>query len=1019
MNTDIIELLGFENGIVDVKHAQNESLSSLKARIIKQARDLNFSIDKIYFSGEFPSVYLKKVEQFDELTLRGIQKIHKDIWNQRRVPFLYVESHTEIRVYNCYEQPINPKDPDRSITDLELIKAKRDVEKDLKELKEVFGQVSIDSGDFWRQYEYAKYLDHRKRVDKVLINNLKETRGQLINRGVPVDIVHDLLLRSLFLLYLEDRKATDKNFYSQYSQGAKSYFDILENIEATYELYGKLDRSFNGNLSPVSPAERNIVSEHHLKQIRDCFWDDKSNTEQGQMELFCWRIFDFSIISIELLSEIYEEFLSTEQGEDATSSDGAYYTPHVLVEFILNKKLPWADVDNKDYNIKVIDPTCGSGIFLVESFNRLVDRWEYQYPNRKVDFDILKKLVLDNIFGIEINPDAIKVAAFSIYLAMLDKLDPKTLWQNNTFPYLIYDPNNSDGNSQGGNLFLMSSLSDGPFLDQEYDLVVGNPPFKRGGLNQEVRRYLDNLGFAQEQVLAFIHRSAQLCSNGKIALVSASKILFNTTNGYQNFRQYLFNKLHVESIYNFSVLRKAKQKYGGNLFASAVGPACVIFYQNYLPEEATESLLYCVPKTPTKSKIVDGIAIDYTDIKYLPRDECKNPESKIWKVAMWGTRKDYSFIKSMSNYISVGECLENREKEEQWHLGVGFQTSYPSDKPDDEIKTIPYMDASNIERYYSKIENTKPISKTMFRRLGNKQAYKAPHVLIKEGQSEKKFCASFLDFDCSFTSTVFGINSATSSDELKVLTAYLNSSFSSYFLFLTASSWGVERERVKPNEIFELPGISFNLNTKTKEYLINCLDDIIRLKKDWIIRSVDISDIERKIDTLIFDSLELTYKEICLIEDTLLYSLDLFQEKEKSIAYRACTVDESLNYAKTLCNNLNDLLRYEEGLSTHSTVYGVSIKTPLNIVAIHFNTELKADAEEVAIEKSENKINNLLNEINEYTYTKFSESVYFRKLIKYAVDDTIYLIKPNEKRFWSRSAAMNDADDIMLEFAHA
>ena len=359
---------------------------------------------------------------------------------------------------------------------------------------------------------------------------MKETRRKLVQQGVPVDIIHDLLLRSLFLLYLEDRKATDQPFYDQYSKGATSYFNILESVDATYRLYGKLEQSFNGNLSPVGSGERMIINEEHLKLIRNCFWDVLPD-HPGQISLFRWRAFNFSIISIELISEIYEEFLSTEQGKDATASDGAYYTPQVLVEFMLNKSLPWADKDNRRYDLKIIDPTCGSGIFLVESFKRLVDQWEYCHPGRKIGFQELITLAQNNIFGVEKNADAIKVAAFSIYLAVLDKLNPRTLWQDHTFPYLIYDPKNPDADQQGRNLFLMSSLAEGPFLNQEYDLVVGNPPFKRGGLNQEAKSYLSNLNFAQEYVLAFIHKATQLCPSGKIALVVASKILFNTTTG--------------------------------------------------------------------------------------------------------------------------------------------------------------------------------------------------------------------------------------------------------------------------------------------------------------------------------------------------------------------------------------------------------------------------------------------------------------------------------------------------------
>ncbi len=73
-------------------------------------------------------------------------------------------------------------------------------------------------------------------------------------------------------------------------------------------------------------------------------------------------------------------------------------------------------------------PSCGSGISLVQSFKRLVKRYENAHSiDNLSDFDTLVKLLKENIFGIEIHPQAIKVAAFSLYLALVDKLDPKNL----------------------------------------------------------------------------------------------------------------------------------------------------------------------------------------------------------------------------------------------------------------------------------------------------------------------------------------------------------------------------------------------------------------------------------------------------------------------------------------------------------------------------------------------------------------------------------------------------------------
>lgn len=81
------------------------------------------------------------------------------------------------------------------------------------------------------------------------------------------------------------------------------------------------------------------------------------------------------------------------------------------------------------------------------------------------------------------------------------------------------------------------------------------------------------------------------------------------------------------------------------------------------------------------------------------------------------------------------------------------------------------------------------------------------------------------------------------------------------------------------------------------------------------------------------------------------------------------------------------------------------------MVAIHLNETQEASY----IAETNASINEVLKEIEAYTYQKYAESIYYRKFIRYYKNDTIYIIKPNEKRFWSRSLALNDADEIILE----
>ncbi|MGA0559456.1 HsdM family class I SAM-dependent methyltransferase [Larkinella sp. VNQ87] len=1020
----IIEQLDF-TVTVDV-HADSSELSALKRHYVQQAKrfdDDGEGIDKIYFSGEYPSVYFKSVPAFTPDIIQSVVRIQRKVWNQGNVPFLYVESPVEVRVYNCYDTPRNYKKDDAE-EDLRLINASKQAKIDLDELRTVFGKIAIESGGFWQETKYAERVDVKKRVDQALIENIKKTRKRLRLKKLKDDVIHDLLLRSLFVLYLEDRGATDKAFYEKYLPGASSYFEILTDLSATYRLFETLEITFNGNLCPVQDSERNEVTIEHLNEIKRCFWSDWALSQQ--MTFVDWRIFDFGYIPIQVISEIYEDFLRKEVGEGEMAKNGAFYTPHALAEFILNQVLPYPSSGEINYNIRTMDPTCGSGVFLVNTLNRLLDRWEYVHSDQKLTFEIIKSIVLDNIFGIEIEAEAIKVTAFSIYLTMLDRLDPKTLWQNKRFPHLIYDPDRI-GQKQGKNLFRMSSLGNGSFDNIEFDLVVGNPPFGTKNVPSEILEYIENIkrsnknhDFATQTAIAFLHRvtKLRLSSEAKIALISTSKILFNTGRTYQSFRHFLFNENYVEKIYNFSVLRRVSEKLRGrNFFASAVAPTCVIFYTPISQSNFSNKIAYYTPTTIIKNRLINGIAIDATDIKYLPRTECQKSDTKIWKVAMWGLERDFTLINRLNSKYSLLETIEQKK----WDKGVGFdffgpkEVFVPSKKTfNPDIKKLPHIPSKSVTRYYSPKNQTLKIDDEHFRRFGDMNSYNAPHVLIKEGQSKKRFCASFIDYNCSYKKSVYGLHNPDDIDDFKLLVGFLNSSFATYLMFLTSSNWGVERENIKSNEILDLPDLCFTLPIKSKEQIVAKVNEIINLKKGNTISPIDyqIAEIERQIELALWDGLNLSTTDRILIEDLLNYRLDAFQERQKSVAFKSVNIEHSQAYATHLCQTINNFLHPHDSIQARAQYFNLNRKTPLQLIILHLDEQKRNNTIE---ELPSDGFDEILRELEAYTYREEAESIYFRRFLRYYKDDTIYIVKPNERRFWSRSMALNDADEIILE----
>lgn len=957
--------------------------------------------DKFYFSGSHPAVLFVEVSSFNDDELRRIAEIQHKAWNYRKVILLFALSDTEIRIYNCYEKPSYIGENDNvndKLNSIELLQYNsHSTNKDaLNLLVEIFSRVGVDNGLLWtEQPELRKKIDLQNRIDEYLVRCLFNTANELEKQNLDKKIIHSLLMRSLFILFLEDKGAANEaGLYEKIKKGCCRYFDILEDKDATYRLFDEVQIHFNGNVTPVLPNERDLVSERHLKLIKRCFID--GNISENETLFKDWRLFNFEIIQIELLSEIYENFLGELKHER-----GQFYTPYNLVELILSDKLPVSDIN---HDVKILDPACGSGIFLVESYKRLIKRWKKANKTNKISFEELKSLLINNIYGIEIDQTAIQVTAFSLYLALVDELDPKTLWieKNYQLPYLILDTEDANIQHQGNNLWRKDTIGDvNPDFFPKVDLIVGNPPFGTKDLPTTIKKYCAENKFANEYVLPFIHKSVAFCPSGDIALIFNSKVLTNTQKPYQNFRKWLFNINYVEKVYNLSIFRKAPKHFGGQLFTSAVGPVSIVYFSNTMPDKISETIEYWAPKTYVKSNIIDGVIIDNSDIKALPRIECQNPTSKIWKVALWGNFQNFKLLTKLQKTT----LKDYFDKSQVWRYGRGLNAD--SQKPDFVPKLM--IKTECIDRYYTDPEISTQ-SNTKFYRKNNEQLFDPPFVIFKEGQHNTEIACSLFYQKCYCTTGAFIINGVNIGvDEKKYLVSYLNSDLVKYILFLTASSWGIERERVLLNELLELPSPFKSVDLETQKNIANAFDQIVALQKNTLINHPEIKKTEQYIFDEFAKQFSLTPKDIALIEDTMQYSLGLFKDGHNSVGFKRTLLAENKYYAQMLCSDINSFL-HSSKTKVCATIFDISTNDPLNLVVLHF----QANEKEVKINNIA-ELRNQLQELDRYTIQKKAHSIYVQKHIRYYNNDTIYLIKPNQRRFWTRTQAMEDASSLIAE----
>jgi hypothetical protein len=349
------------------------------------------------------------------------------------------------------------------------------------------------------------------------------------------------------------------------------------------------------------------------------------------------------------------------------------------------------------------------------------------------------------------------------------------------------------------------------------------------------------------------------------------------------------------------------------------------------------------------------------------------------------------------------------------------------------LGSLNYIDAVNINRYYTPKESLEKIRDSVktkkaidfykalynvedisqvkklssFRRLGDMNAYNSPHIVVKKGLENNVVCASLLEFNCAFRDGVYGFYTDPENEKLlNVLLAYLNSKLSSYFLFMTISSYGVEREQIMKKEYLSIP---IKLDTKQISTIANEVNKALCAYKDnSLMKNVFVDNyFNEAVESIINESLGISDREAILINDAIESTIDLFHNNEKSKAL--LPIIDLEKYTIMLCKELNDFLDGQD-LFANATIFEINRYSPLMAIKISFK-----DAEK-SLFKSKDDINSTLKKLDKQLWEDKATNIYFRKKINYKVsEDTFYIIRPNQSRYWTETMAMEDASGLILE----
>ncbi|MBN2088040.1 endonuclease, partial [candidate division KSB1 bacterium] len=224
------------------------------------------------------------------------------------------------------------------------------------------------------------------------------------------------------------------------------------------------------------------------------------------------------------------------------------------------------------------------------------------------------------------------------------------------------------------------------------------------------------------------------------------------------------------------------------------------------------------------------------------------------------------------------------------------------------------------------------------------------------------------------------------------------------------ASWGIEREQVFMEEILESPALLPLLKETTLKKVVDLFENILISKKsDNPFNKTNLQKIANKINSMIIDDiLNLPSDGKVIVNDCLEYNLDLFHKQEKSIAFFPVLQEQVTEYGKIIRAKLDDFLEGQD-LYANATVYGINRFTPLMMIKLSFNKEKK----EIVISKE--FVDSELKKLDQHLWEEKATNIYFRKKLNYKTGDDIYIIRPNQRRFWSQSMAIEDALELILE----
>jgi len=571
-------------------------------------------------------------------------ELHKRLWSWGGVPLVYRKTAGLVQLFRCAHKP------DFVASDGEIVC------KPFKTLRTA-ATISDDpwwdagqlrNGTLWDDPKVSRaMLSASKAAHKRLIDEVIELNSNLNDEGVlRRHLRRKLLILSLLIAYLEARGVFLPGYFGQFQRGASRFFEVLADGKALIKLLADLEERFNGNVFVLEKADRESLKTN-AQLARFARLVEAKQERSGQLTL--WELYSFKDLPVELISHIYQIFVS----DSATS----VYTPPFLVRLMLDEALSWDRLDRLDERNEIIlDPSCGSGVFLVEAYKRLVLHWRSRNGWKKPTKTTLKAL-LGKVHGIDLEEGAVELAAFSLCLALCDALEPEAIRASiKLFPQL-------EGTTLHHSCFFEAKelgLVRGPI-----GVITGNPPFTTSistpGAERSYQNYESKYGSLPDQQLAylFLHEAMDMLSpGGVLSMLQQYNFLYNQQS--LSFRRTFMTKWDVREVLDFISVRGLFHKGGADT-------KVIVVVSVASPATPQRKILHVTFRRSGRADAEQGFDVDYYDMHWLSRELALTNDG-VWRSDLLGGGRVLAYVDRLKEFRTLGDYA----KAKHWDFGEGF-----------------------------------------------------------------------------------------------------------------------------------------------------------------------------------------------------------------------------------------------------------------------------------------------------------------------------------------------------------